>query len=182
MKLHRSLVLLSAVLLLAGCAGAPEHGSEGREVIDLLDYYGRLAAMPAEVQQREYQNIQDAFERKSDDAQRLRLALVLTLPQAPWRDDVRALKLVEAIVDATPERVSARRDLALAMHRLIGERFRALRDEQYKAEDAQKKLQALLAERQRQLREEHRKAEELQEKLDALLAIDRNTRLKNPRR
>lgn len=182
MSLHRHLAVWATLLALAGCAGTPGRNGEASEVIELLDYYGRLVAMPADVQVRAYQDAQTNFERQPGNLQRLRLALVLTLPRAPWRDDARLLQLIESIAEAPLDNVSPHRDFALALQKLVSERLRLLREEQRKAEDVQQKLQNLLVERQRQLREEHRKVEDFQEKVDALRAIDRDTRLRMQRR
>jgi hypothetical protein len=159
MRLRNFLRVLAAILslLLAGCAGTPLLSSNAREVVDLLDYHEKLNAMAADEQRREYQAAQAAFERQSGDMQRLRLALLLTLPRVSWRDDARALQLLGGL-DAVPaDRPSPKRDLALLIQKLVGER-------------------------QRQLRDEQRKVEDLQQKLDALRAIDREIRQKPPRR
>lgn len=144
-------------LALAGCAGTPWLSGEDREVIELLDYHEKLIGMAADAQRREYQAAQADFERHAGAAQRLRLALLLTLPRAPWRDDARALQLLDAIEAETADRSSPHHDLALLIQKLVGER-------------------------QRQLRDEHRKVEDLQQKLDALRTIDREMRQKPPRR
>lgn len=156
---RRALRVLAVTLslMLAGCAGTPLLSGDAREVVELLDYHEKLTAMAADEQRREYQAAQAAFERQSGDVQRLRLALLLTLPRVPWRDDARALQLLGGL-DAVPaDRTSPKRDLALLIQKLVGER-------------------------QRQLRDEQRKVEDLQQKLDALRSIDRETRLKPPRR
>ena len=185
MSLYRYLATLATLLVLAGCAGMAEHGNESNQVIELLDYYSHLVVMPADDQARAYQEAQANFERQPGDLERLRLALVLTLPRAPWRDDARVLRLIEGIAETPLDQVSPRRDFALVLQKFLSERLRLLREEQRKAEDVQQKLQNQLTERQRQLREEHRKAEELQEKMDSLRAkvdslraIDRDTHLK----
>jgi len=182
MSLHRYLIVWTLLLALAGCAGVPSHSVEAGEVIELLDYYGHLAVMPADEQARAYQEAQTNFERQPGDLQRLRLALVLTLPRVSWRDDARVLRLLESLAEAPGDQASPRRDFALVLQKLVSERLRLLRDEQRKAEEVQQKLQNLLAERQRQLREEHRKVEDLQEKVDALRAIDRDMQIKMQRR
>jgi hypothetical protein len=113
--------------------------------------------MPADEQRREYQAAQAAFEQQPGDLQRLRLALLLSLARAPWRDDTRTLQLLAGMEAVPAGQPSPRRDLAVL-------------------------IQKLVAERQRQLREEHRKVEDLQQKLDSLRAIDRDTRQRRPRR
>lgn len=144
-------------LALAGCAGTPWLSGEDREVIELLDYHEKLNGMAADAQRREYQATQAAFERQANDQLRLRLALLLTLPRTPWRDDARALQLLGGLEAVPADRPSPKRDLALLIQKLVGER-------------------------QRQLRDEHRKVEDLQQKLDALRSIDRETRQKPPHR
>jgi hypothetical protein len=151
-------ILIAAALIgMSGCTSSPWGSSEAREVAELLDYHERLSGMAPDEQRREYTATQSAFERQAADLQRLRLVLVLTLPRVPWRDDARALQLLGALEAASAERASPRRDLALLIQKLVGER-------------------------QRQLRDEHKKVEDLQQKLDALRAIDRETRQKPPHR
>jgi hypothetical protein len=182
MSLRCKFTALAAALSLIGCAATPAPEREAREVIKLLDDYGRLAALPPGEQARAFQDALTDFEQQPGEVQRLRLALALTLPRASGRDDARVLQLVESIAETPVDHASPHRDLALVLHRLIGERLRQARDDQRKAEDTQKRLQSLLVERRRQLNEEHRKVEDLQEKVDALRTIDRDTRHKTPSR
>jgi hypothetical protein len=157
MSARRVLATVAAALLLGGCAATPWTAAETREVIELLDFHDRLTGMAADELRREYQAAQAAFDKQPGDVQRLRLALLLTLTRAPWRDDARALQLLGGMEAVPPGQPAPRRDLAVL-------------------------IQKLVAERQRQVREEHRKVEDLQQKLDSLRAIDRETRQKPPRR
>jgi hypothetical protein len=157
MNARHLLAALAVALLLGGCAATPWAPGEAQEVAELLDFHERIVALPAEEQRREYQAAQAAFDRQPGDLQRLRLALLLTLARAPFRDDARALQLLAAMEPLPPGQASPRHDLAVLIQRLV-------------------------AERQRQLREEHRKVEDLQQKLDGLRAIDRETRQRPPRR
>lgn len=155
---HFFLVMVTVVFMgIAGCASSPWGSGEAREVAELLEYYERLNGMAPDEQRREYNAAQTAFERQAGDLQRLRLVLALILPRAPWRDDARVLLLLGGIEPVPAERASPRRELALLIQKLIGERHRLLRDE-------------------------HKKAEELQQKLDSLRAIDRESRRKPPSR
>jgi hypothetical protein len=157
MRPRRLLLALAAAFLLGGCAATPWTAAETREVVELLDFHDRLVGMAADEQRREYQAALGAFDKQPGDVQRLRLALLLTLPRAPWRDDARALQLLAGMEPVPAGQPSPRRDLAVL-------------------------IQKLVAERQRQVREDHRKVEDLQQKLDSLRAIDRETRQKPPRR
>lgn len=157
MSPRQLLALLAFTLLLGGCAATPWTASETREVVELLDFHERLVNMAADEQRREFQAAQAAFDKQPGDPQRLRLALLLTLPRAAWRDDSRALQLLAGMEPVHADQPSPRRDLAVLVQKLV-------------------------AERQRQVREEHRKVEDLQHKLDSLRAIDRETRQRPPRR
>lgn len=185
-----SVVTAILITLLAGCAGLPSgnapvasethFGDESREVAVLLDYHRRVAEMAAADQLREYQVSLAGFERHPGEFQRLRLALLLSLPRVTWRDDVRALQLLDTVVAAPVERVSPRRDLALVLQKFLSERL-AQAEELRRSDEAGQKLRAQLADRQRQVRDEQRKAEELEQKLNALRDIDRRLP-RSPRR
>mgnify|MGYP001113746773 FL=1 len=178
------------ITLLAGCADLPSgsapvasethFGDESREVAALLDYHRRVAGMVAADQLREYQISLAGFEHHPGEFQRLRLALLLSLPRVPWHDDARALQLADTVAAAPLDRVSPRRDLALVLQKFLSERL-AQAEELRKADEAGQKLRAQLADRQRQVRDEQRKAEELEQKLNALRDIDRRLP-RSPRR
>lgn len=169
-------------LMLSGCVTSPGAPSslttlmDARDVSELLERYERVAGQSAEEQKREFVVAQAAFEQRSNETNRLRLALALSLPQAPWRDDARVISLLaEWVADPNP---TLRRQVAQLLYRLTVERQRLLREEQRRIEglqlSEQKKSETML-------HDERKKVEELQQKLDALRQIDRNT-LKSPRR
>lgn len=107
-------------LLLAGCAGftpggadrsggwfeAPSAADQGaRGVADLLAYATSLQGLPAQdLQARwqaEYHRVSERLRRHPDKVERLRLALLLTLPGTP-EDDARARQLLEGYLDDAP--------------------------------------------------------------------------------
>lgn len=176
MKRLPLLSLWIATSLLLGACSSVAVRTENDAVMEMLQQYGTLAALPLEAQQQEYAAAVAAFEGQPGDVQRLRLALMLSLPRAPWRDDARVLQLVESIAENPVAHESPQRDLATLIHRQTLERLRLLREEQARAEAFQSKLQGALADRQRQLAEEQRRASDLQHKLDKLLVIDRTSR------
>lgn len=188
MKLRSLFLLLLYLFVLAGCTGMPSidfpTGAEQparkqatqdeiREVLELLDEYRRLVTAPVADQQRTYRNALADFESNPGAMQRLRLALLLTLPQVPWHDDTRALQLLGSVAEVQADQSLPRNDLALILHSFVTEQMRQVREEHRKGTEANQRLQAQLAERQRQLQDEQRKVEALEGKLDALRQIDR---------
>lgn len=124
-----------------------DFSQESAEVAALLAYYQELLAMQPDELRREFQAVSQSYARDRGELGRLRLALLMCVPMAPWRDDAKLLVLLEgAPIRGTPPE-SPRRQFNLL-------------------------LQKLVAERQR----EQRRADELQQKLDALLSIERSLR------
>ena len=115
--------------------------AETRVVLSLLDGYQRWQAMPAEDLRLEFTAANDAYATAQGDAERLRLALLLSLPGAPFRDDGRALSVLEPV--ATPGAAGPLRELALIVRSQLAERLRAVRDEQKRSEELSQKLDAL---------------------------------------
>lgn len=155
--------------------------AEADEVASQLEYFGRMAALPLDDLRREYSAVAESFARSGTEADRLRLALLLSAPGAPFRDDARLVSLIEAAPPHQGAGASPRRDLLGLLLRLAGERQRlaaAAREEQKRIEtqgrDEVRRLEGLL-------RDEQRRADELRQKLDALLAIEREMRNRLPR-
>ena len=164
----RARLPLALLLLAAACAQLPDLPlvtASGGQAVALLAYFERIAELPVERQQAELTTARSAFERNAGAGNRLRLALVLSLPQAPWHDDARVIALVAPLAQA--EDAAPLRNLALLLQKSAAERLRLV-DEQRRREAA--------------LRAEQRRSEELQQKLDALRAIDRDMRRPAPRR
>lgn len=185
---------LAATLFLLGltaCSTLPEpfaeSGDELAQVGGLLAYYRRLAALPPDIQNREFDDAVAAYEKTPDDDNRLRLVMALLVPQAPWRDDARALRLL-GMVEATADslQTAPRRDLAAVLASLVGDRLHLQREERHRCEVAQQQKSNALREERRKAealqhkldaaREECRKASILQQKLDELRGIDRELR------
>jgi hypothetical protein len=158
------LPLILFVALAAGCAGISTAPDEAQEVAAMLGSHERLATLKVDEQRREFNAALAAHEQTANDTTRLKLALVMLLPRAPWRDDARVQALLGAIEAAPAGQSSVRHDLAQLLLRLMAERHRAQRDEQRKAEQIAQ-----------QLREERRKSEEMQQKIESLRSIDRET-------
>jgi hypothetical protein len=160
----------------------PPKATETDEVVALLAYYQRVSAMSAEDLRREYNAVNAAFNKDKAENQRLKLALLLSVPQAAYGDDKRLLALLESAPTRNAPADSPQRELLTLLQKLTAERVRQVsqaKDEQKRTDtqtrDEQKRLE-------QQVKDEQKRADELQQKLDALLAIDRDLRHRAPQR
>lgn len=157
--------LLTAVLLLAGCetmpGGGPAAGTRGAatsgpaggvvsvkppvadargeaaEIEKVLDHYAQARQMAAPDQARELESARRALARSRSDANRVRYALLLTLPGSAAADDAaRALEQLEPVARGD----GALRGLALLVSALLQEQRRL----ETNAQGLQQKLDALL--------------------------------------
>lgn len=72
----------------------------------LLLYYQHLRKLPGPELTREHDNARQAFARSRSDFNRIRLALVLSLPNTPYHDEGRALELIEAVAKKPNSRLN----------------------------------------------------------------------------
>ncbi len=157
---------------------------EGEEVLALLAYYHRMAAAASEEQRKEFNAVSQAFARDKSENARLRLALLMSLPHASFRDEARLASLLDNATSRNGAPDSARRHLVTLLSRLTAERQRQgslLRDEQKKLEAQVKDEQRRTEEQEKRADDLQKRSDELQEKLDKLLAIERELRTRAPR-
>lgn len=149
---------LLAIGWVAGCGALKlqETGSEAgwlkpgqvflvSEAESLLLYHEYLRKLSGAALNREHEEVKRALARSNSDFSRVRLALLLSLPTASFRDDGRAVGLLEPLLagSAAADEMQA---LARLLHAQISERRRIeerLKDEQRKTEGLQQKLDAL---------------------------------------
>lgn len=148
MKL-RGLLLLMMVLALAGCtalrttepaepaAPVEEVRGDAAEAGRVLAYYARVRQLPAAELAREHEAARRALARTRSDGNRVRYALLLTLPGTAAGEDARALELLEPVARNTD---SALRGLALLVSAMLQEQRRL----ETHAQGVQHKLDALL--------------------------------------
>lgn len=120
-------------------APRPESTREGDEIAALLAYYQELMAMPADELRREYQTVSQSATREKSELGRLRLALLMCVPGAAWRDDTKLLALLDGVIGRAAAE-SPRRQFASLLQKLAAERLR----EQRRGDDLQQKLDALV--------------------------------------
>ncbi len=134
-------------------APAMDFMKENAEVSALLAYYQDLLDMPADELRREYQAISQSFARDRSELGRLRLALLMCVPGASWRDDAKLLAMLDGAASRKAPPDSPRRHFIVLLQKLVVERQR-----------------------------EHKRADELQQKLDSMLTIERSLRGRQPRK
>ncbi len=157
----RIVAILCGISALAGCtafstpgagpgaSGAPwaRENRESRQVIELIAYTQRVAALQADEQQRELNASTQMLSKDRGAYGRVRLALLLALPGTAFNDDTRAAGLLESLAGAGPSESppGPMQQFAGLLHAQISERLR-----------------------------EQRRTIQLKEQLEALKAVERN--------
>lgn len=135
-------------LLLAGCTTmrpadpvatttAVVEDNRGDEAAKVLAYYAQMRQLTGQELAREHESARRALAKTRSDANRLRYALLLTLPGAPATEETRAQELLEPV---TRSNDGALRGLALLMMASLQEQRRL----ETSAQGLQQKLDALL--------------------------------------
>ena len=127
--------------------GRADFSQERAEVTALLAYYQELLAMNPEELKREYQAVTLAFARDRGELSRMRLALLMCVPAAPWRDDAKLLALLDGALTRGMPHESPRRQFIVLLQKVVADR-----------------------------QKEQKRADELQQKLDSLMNIERSLR------
>ena len=156
----RIAAILCCISVLAGCAafstlGAPgasgvpsaRENRESRQVIELIAYTQRVAALQAEEQQRELNASTQLLSKDRGAYGRVRLALLLALPGTAFNDDTRAAGLLDSLAGAgaSESPPGPMQQFAGLLHAYISERLR-----------------------------EQRRTAQLKDQLEALKAVERN--------
>jgi hypothetical protein len=97
--------------------------------------------MNADELRREQNAVNQLVAKQRTDFNRIRLAVLLTLAKTP-QDDQRAMQMLDTVIKSNPGSPAAKQ-LAAVVQVQVAERVRAVRDEQQRADAAQKKLEAL---------------------------------------
>jgi hypothetical protein len=124
-------------------APPPPVNEEEEQALALLVDLQRYAVESGDDLKRELSAANQAMNRARNDANRIRLAMLLTLASAGLPDDPRALSLLEPLVGKTS--ASPLKQIATVLYVQIVERTRSVKEEQKKTAAAQEKLDALRA-------------------------------------
>lgn len=145
-------LLLSLCLVLGACSHVPPAPvDENRLVLDTLALAQKTAAANAEEQKRELASAQQAYNRERSLGNRLRLGVLLALPQPALEDKSRALALLEPLAG----HVGPAGQLATLVQGQLNERLKEGRRAQQLKEqlDELKSIERQLIERSRKGRQ-----------------------------
>jgi hypothetical protein len=130
---------------------------EEQQTIALLVELQRYSAESTEDLRRELAAAIQALNRSRTEPNRIRAAILLTLPGAGSPDDARAIALLESVSGKTPGG-SPLKQLAVILQTQISERLRGMSEERKKSAAAQEKLDQLRAVERSLLLERNRNA------------------------
>ena len=122
----------------------PPMNEEEQQAMALLTDLQRYTGETAEDLRRELAAANQAVNRARTDANRIRLAVLVTMPAAGTPDDARALALLDSVVGKSPGS-SPVKQLAAVLYLQIAERARGVSEERKKSAAAQEKLDQLRA-------------------------------------
>ena len=127
---------------------------ETPEITEVLRYYSRISAVPAQDAAGEYNAVNANFPKSPGNVQRIKLAMLLSLPGTSFRNTAAARDLLTAWPDQDATEL---RDLALLLSSLLSQ--------QIEADNAANELNKALA-------SEKMHSKSLQGKIDAIKAYE----------
>src|SRR5262249_11757977 len=143
----RPIAAIVCAVALSGCANlwqnmvgsdtAARDERESRQVVELIGYAQRVAALEGDAQQRELNASSQMFSKDRGAYGRVRLALVMSLPGTAFCDETKAAGLLEPLV--TKEAGGPMQQFAGLLHTQLSERMR----EQRRAAQLKEQLDAL---------------------------------------
>src|SRR5450432_2284897 len=123
---------------------APPMNEEEQQTIVLLSDLQRYASESPDDLRRELSAANQAVNRARTEANRIRLAVLMTMPAAGVPDDARALALLDSVIGKNAG-TSPVKQLAAVLYLQIAERSRGVAEERKKSAAAQEKLDQLRA-------------------------------------
>lgn len=153
--------------------GTRQSTAQPNNVDGYLAYYRYASSLSSEELKKEYMANNQAYIKNRNDNSRLQLALLLSLPNASFRDDSRALALLKEFLANKANDSSQLKDFALLLSAYIAEHRRQeekLKTEQSRNEEQEQKLEGL----KDKLKIEQSRSDDLEQKLEALKGIEKS--------
>ncbi|MGQ0580066.1 MAG: hypothetical protein ACT4PQ_14315, partial [Betaproteobacteria bacterium] len=122
-----------------------------------LQFYENALQLRGADLARELESASRAFEKDGTELDRVRLAMLLSLPGSGFRDDQAALNLIQPFLNDPRYGKSVLRPLALVLHAQLAEL---------------KRLDEAVQQQTARAKEEQRRADALQQKLGAILELE----------
>lgn len=152
--------IIFCLMLLTACAQSPlrtqaQSPAEPGNVNMLMKFAQSYSALPAEAQKREYGQINA---RRKGEYSRMQMVMMAVLPGSRYKDDARAMALLDEHLKAPDSRDEGLRTLAGVIKALLA---------------APPKQEENVAQLMQKLKDEQKRADMLQHKLDELLAVEK---------
>jgi DNA repair ATPase RecN len=129
------------------------------DIKSVLEYYRHLYSLNEEELNREYSQAQQTLSESNQLIDRIRLALLLSMPRAPFKEYDRSLTLVKDYLNDPSQQDSRLKDFLSILSSFIQEL--KSQDERYQKLD-------------QKLKEEKKQREALEQKLEELKTIEKN--------
>jgi len=123
---------------------APIVLTEPSAVVRALDHFNRTRQRPVRDQRIEFEAVRKAYAGSHADYDRVRLALLLSLPNTPFADDLQALELLEPLARDTGSEYHALAQLMTALlneHRRLERQSTALQQKLDRIRALEKEMQ-----------------------------------------
>lgn len=182
--IKRITILLTATILVAGCAPTPQRPTEPIPQLQLvetletdadrlLDYYAYMINLQGDTLLREYRHVKKANGENPNDFNRMQLIMLLSSPSAPFRNNELAQTMLKDWLQDDYHRYSKLRPLALLYDNYLSELGRQTRVINQTRKDLRQSKEAS-ARQSKELGAAQEHSKELQEKLDALMEMEKN--------
>lgn len=133
--------------------------SDQEEVLQIMRYARVMQSYPRAKLKDEFKRVATDLVDKSDTANQLRMAILLSIEDTPFKNEKRALRLLTNIVNDVDEKSSALQEYAYQLLDTLQQRYEAMQ---------------LNRELSDELHAERQKRAQLQQQLDALRSIEKS--------
>ncbi len=180
----RIVFVLITVSAVAGCAPKPRVTDEPLPQVQLvetlqtdadrlLNYYAFMTQLQGETLLHEYHFVEKACKTHPNEFNRMQLIMLLSTPNAPFRNTELAHDMIKKWLDDEYTRYSKLRPLALLYENYLAE-LKRQHDAIGRANERLQQANERSARHAREAKVSQERAAELQDKLDALLEMERS--------
>ena len=147
---------------------------EESEIERFFQYFARIRALPRDALQREYAQQASAFVHSRGVADRLRLALLLSIPDTDFANAPCALELLQEYLNEPTQNHAQWREVATFLTTFIPTHIPTQKSDEVPSEPLIKQLQEALYDKERQLSAQQQLNKKLQTDLEAQKSLTHN--------